>query len=329
MKNKNFKAAIIQDSPVFLNLAETITKAKILIREAAAHGANVIAFPESWFPGYPVWIDSAPKAAVWDYPPSKELFSILFDNSMEIPGRSFEELLGIAKETGVCLMLNVHEKRKGTLYNTSIYINGPNGEYKLHRKLVPTYTERLVWGRGDGSTINIIETEYGNLGGLICWEHWMPLARAAMHSLNETLHYACWPWVHELHQNASRNYAFEGQCFVLTCGCTLTKKEILEGYLSVAGGKGPGYELLDSMPFEADELVLKGHSAIIGPDAKYIAEPFENEAGIIYAELDSGKIAETRLFVDSEGHYSRPDVFTLNVDLSEHNNVNFNTRDLD
>ena len=318
----NFKTAIIQAPPVFLNLNETLIKAEGLLKDAAENGANVIAFPETWLPGYPVWIDSAPNSSIWDHAPAKELFAILYDNSVEDIEKTFKPLMKAAKLYSVYLIMSFHEKKNGTLYNTTIYISKNGKDYKLHRKLVPTYTERLVWGRGDGSTINVMQSEYGNIGGLICWEHWMPLARAAMHSLGETIHTACWPWVHELHQIASRNYAFEAQCFVLACGTLLSMNEVLEGFDSLNVNKPGARDLLASMPYKKDDIILKGGSAVIGPDAAYISGPdFENQ--IIYADVNTEMIAERRLFLDTDGHYSRPDIFSLEVNTRPMENVKF------
>ena len=153
----------------------------------------------------------------------ERLYQYLTENSLQIPGANFARLQKIAEQNALYLIVGVHERKGGTLYNTTIYLQ-PDGGYKIHRKLTPTYTERLVWGVGDGSTLNVLETPFGVLGGLICWEHWMPLARAAMHAKGETIHAAQFPTVHERHQIASRHYAFEGQCFVLTSGLCLVEK---------------------------------------------------------------------------------------------------------
>ena len=166
MKVRKVKVALVQEPPVFLNLNETIKKVKTLAKESSKNGANIIVFPETWLPGYPIWLDDAPKVAFWDYPPANRLYQYLADNSLEIPSKEFSDLQEIVKEFEAYIVIGVHERDGGTLYNTTIYF-APNGDYKIHRKLMPTYTERLVWGRGDGSTLNVIETPYGVLGGLI------------------------------------------------------------------------------------------------------------------------------------------------------------------
>ena len=225
----------------------------------------------------------------------------------------------IARQNSVYLIIGVHERSGGTLYNTTVYLQ-PDGEYKIHRKLTPTYTERLVWGVGDGSTLNVLETPYGILGGLICWEHWMPLARAAMHAKGEVIHTAQFPTVHERHQIASRQYAFEGQCFVLTSGCVVSKQDVLDGFLSLETGDDEVFALLDSME---KEKLQRGGSAIIAPDISYVVEPVFDEACIIYGELDLDLVKQGRLLLDTDGHYSRPDVFELRVNDKQNKNVIF------
>jgi nitrilase len=310
---ESVRVAVIQHSPVFLNLAESLVKAGDLVEEAAGKGAQVIVFPETWLPGYPVWLDYAPKAALWDHPPAKALFRLLVENSVSVGDASFQALLHMADKADAHVVMGVHERVGGTLYNTIIYVDRNGQDFQLHRKLVPTYTERMIWGRGDGSTLGVVETGYGNLGGLICWEHWMPLARAAMHAQQEVLHVAQWPAVKDLHQIASRHYAFEGQCFVIAAGSVLSRGELLAGYRSL-GVESEALEILESIPGRDDDLVLHGGSGVIRPDTSYAAGPVSGEACILYADLELGLVAEGNLALDTSGHYSRPDVFSLEVD---------------
>jgi predicted amidohydrolase len=220
----------------------------------------------------------------------------------------------------------VHEKRGGTLYNTLLTIDSDGHTFNLHRKLVPTFTERLVWGRGDGSTLRTHSTQYGRLGGLICWEHWMPLARAAMHAQHETLHVAQWPSVNRLHDLASRHYAFEGQCFVLAAGSVLSKREAIEGCRSLGPAASQGIELLEAMPGAGDDLLLKGGSAVIAPTTDYLAGPVLGEACILYAEIRPELITEGHFTLDVQGHYARPDVFTLEVNDQPQSTVAFRSQ---
>ena len=315
--------AVVQHPPVFLNLDASIEKACSLVEESAESGASLVVFPETWLPGYPLWIDSSPKAALWNHPPAKALYRLLADNSITIPGKHLDRLLEVARTTDTYLVMGAHERLGGTLYNTMILIHKNGEEFAVHRKLVPTYTERLVWGRGDGSTLSVLETEWGNLGGLICWEHWMPLARAAMHAKRETIHVAHWPWVRGLHQLASRHYAFEGQCFVIAAGCVLTKGDVLKGFHSLGVKDDQPLELLEALPGEDDDLLLKGGTSIIGPDYKYVVEPLWEEPGVVYAELELDRITEGHMLLDTDGHYSRPDVFRLEVNERPQSNVAF------
>jgi predicted amidohydrolase len=288
--------------------------------------ADLVVFPETWLPGYPVWIDSSPDAALWGHPPAKDLYRLLSRNSVTIPGRHLNQLLEIARATGTYVVMGAHERLGGTLYNTMIFIDKEGKDYQVHRKLVPTYTERLLWGRGDGSTLSVMDTEWGNLGGLICWEHWMPLARAAMHAKKETIHVAQWPWVRGLHQLASRHYAFEGQCFVIAAGSVLSKGDVIEGFHSLGEKDTQALELLESLPGRDEDLLMKGGSSVIGPDYRYVAEPLWEEAGIVCAELELDRIAEGHMVLDTDGHYSRPDVFRLEVNEQPQSNVSFTSQ---
>ena len=156
-------------------------------------------------------------------------------------------------------------------------------------------------------------TAAGRVGTLICWEHWMPLARQAMHESAEQIHVAAWPTVRDMYQVASRHYAFEGRCFVLAAGCVLKKEEILEGYRSLKVPGNEGFELLESVPSGDEDLVLTGGSAVIGPDGGYLAGPVFGDAAIVYADLELERITELRMSLDTDGHYSRPDVFRLEI----------------
>ncbi len=322
-----FKVAVVQHAPVFLNLEASLAKACALVEQAAGAGARIIAFPETWLPGYPVWLDYAPRSAEWDYAPAKALYRLLFENAVAIDepagGPHLEPLLSVAHRTGTYVVMGAHERDGGTLYNTILYI-GPDGhEFQIHRKLVPTYTERLVWGRGDGSTLGVMGTGYGNLGALICWEHWMPLARAAMHAQHETVHVAQWPAVRDLHQLASRHYAFEGQCFVLAAGVVLSRADVLDGIHSLDQPPSEAIEFLETIPGEDSDLLLQGGSAIIAPDSTYVSGPVFDEPAILYAELQPERITESYLTIDTQGHYSRPDVFHLKVNAHPQSNVTF------
>ncbi len=318
-----YKIAVVQYPPVYLNLEESTLLAQSYIEQAADEGARLIVFPETWLPGYPVWLDYAPNAGLWDHPPAKALYRVLSRNSLQINDQHFQGLQKTASRKKAIVVMGANERVGRTLYNTIFYFK-PDGTYALHRKLMPTYTERLVWGMGDGSTLPVIEDEDTRIGGLVCWEHWMPLARAAMHEKNEHIHIAQWPMVKDLHQTASRHYAFEGQCYVIAAGCTLTKEHMLEGLRStLRDDESSSLELIESIPDNDGERILRGGSCVIGPDTNYLIPPVNNEENLIFSELNIDLLTEGNLFLDANGHYSRPDVFELKVDTRAKKNVRF------
>ncbi len=310
MTIKPFIATAIQHPPVFLDLEKSVEKACDLIAQAAAEGAKLIVFGETWLTGYPVWFDLAPGAALWGSEAANDVYQRLYANSPKLGDSEIQRLGHAAKSAEAHVVIGLHEKEGSTLYNTILYL-GKDGEIMgHHRKLVPTYTERLIWGRGDGSTLEVFDTPLGKLGGLICWEHWMPLARYAYHSQGEQIHVAQWPTVNETHNIASRHYAFEGRCFVIAAGTVLHRDEVLAA----------GLPILEQIP-EEDTLVMRGGSCIIGPDGKYLAEPVFDAPGFVTAEIDlTGSIPHS-MTLDVTGHYSRPDVFTLEVNSERQSNI--------
>jgi nitrilase len=296
--------AAVQAAPVFLDRDATLDKAVALIQEAAGEGASLVTFPETWIPGYPSWIYHA---AEWDEPRSKRTFARLLANSVQVPSPATDALCAAAREADVHVVVGIHERDSdfstGTIYNSLLFIS-PEGEILgTHRKLVPTHAERIVWGRGDGSTLHVFETPLGRLGGLICWEHWMPLTRFAMHAKGEQIHVAAWPDADEVHHLASRHYAFEGRCYVVCVGSYTTAADLPEDF-----------ELADAMGVADDDVVLTGGSGIVGPDGRWLAGPVDGREGIVYAELDMARIGEEQQALDAAGHYNRPDVFSLTVD---------------
>ena len=314
--SESLQCAIIQAPPVFLNLEASVDRALELLGQARQTGAEFIAFGETWLTGYPVWIDSAPRAAIWGEESAKAIYRRLFEQSPTLDGPEVRKLHERAAELDCDVVLGMHEKSGNTLYNTLLML-GRDGQTRVpRRKLVPTYTERMIWGRGDGSTLGTLDTRSGPAGAMICWEHWMPALRQVLHAEHEVLHVALWPTAHDLHQLASRQYAFEGGCYVLCCGSTLTRTEAIEGYRSL--GEDEGLRLLESIE---DEQLMSGGAAIIGPDTQYVAGPAGPGDEILAAEIDPGRTAESRLLLDTDGHYSRPDIFRLLVDRSEQRNV--------
>jgi nitrilase len=300
------KAAIVQ-AELAPDLASGIEATDRLTGDAARDGAALVAFPETWLPGYPAWLDVCRDVALWNHAPVKQVFARMAENSVVVEGESGRALQRIARTHGVTLVLGVTERidagvGRGTLYNALLTF-GPDGALlNHHRKLVPTYTERMVWGPGDAHGLRAVDTPPGRVGGLVCWEHWMPLARQAMHESGEDIHVAVWPTVHEMHQVASRQYAFEGRCFVLAIGSLLRAKDLpreLE----------PHPERVTS----PEQYVLRGGSAIIGPDGAYLAGPVYDAPCTLYAELDLNRVREESMSLDVAGHYHRPDCLELVV----------------
>jgi nitrilase len=321
--NTTCRASIVQYPPAFLDLNASVDRACAHIRDAARGGAQLVVFPETWLPGYPVWLDEAPGAGLWGEAGPKRLYQALVENALSLPGPALYRLLGAAKDANAYVVIGAHERLGGTLYNSMVYLAPDGVTWSVHRKLIPTYTERLVWGQGDGSTMSVVATPFGALGGLICWEHWMPLARAAMHAQHEAIHVAQWPTVHELHQVASRHYAFEGQCFVLAAGTVLSRQDAIDGATRAGVTDPASTRMLEGMRGGNDTLLLRGGSAIIAPSADYLAGPVFDRTAILYADLDPALIAQGHLVLDSAGHYSRPDVFRLEVDTRPRRDVTF------
>ena len=301
------KVAAVQAAPFYLDLSRSVEKAVGLISDAAMQGARLIVFPETWLPGYPAWLDCCRDVALWDHPPVKKVFARLMENSVAVPGPATEALAAAAHEHGVVLNISVHERviegaGRGTLYNTMLTFGSDGSLLNRHRKIMPTYTERMIWGQGDGSSLHAVDTEVGRIGGLICWEHWMPLARQVLHDSGEDIHIAAWPQVKEMNLIASRHYAFEGRCFVIACGGVMRASEL-----------PPELEPIESLKQAPDSFVLNGGSAIIAPDGALLAGPAFNEEVILTADLDLSQIAEENLALDVTGHYSRPDIFDVKL----------------
>lgn len=300
--------AVVQAAPIPLDFAAGIEKAVRLAREAIDRGARVVAFGETFLGGYPLWLDEAPGAALWDHPGTKALHAIMLEQAVVAGDARLLPLQELADASGAAISIGTHERMRRSLVNNQMTFR-PGLPVLDHRKLVPTHGERLIWARGDGSTLGVHQAEWGHLGTLICWEHWMPLARAAMHNLGEDVHVAAWPTVRESHAIASRHYAIEGRCFVLAAGLVQVKDDLLDG-LERVGGDAAAREMLEAIP---GEILNRGGSLIAAPDTRVIAQAGEGEETLL-AELDLSEIAEGLTSLDTDGHYARPDVFEFTVD---------------
>ena len=304
---KTLPAAIVQAAPIPLCIDHGVEQVVELAEQAAQNGAKLIAFGETFLGGYPIWLDEASDAALWDHPGTKALHAILMEQAIVEKDPRLAKLQELVDAKDLIISVGAHERIRSSLYNNQMIFRA-NEKPLYHRKLVPTHGERLIWNRGDGSTINVHNSPHGNIGNLICWEHWMPLARAAMHNLEEVVHIAAWPTVRETYGVASRHYAFEGGCFVLAAGTLLHHKNVVSG-LKAAGGSSDALDLINQIP---DKQLQFGGSMIIGPDGMVISEANDDEK-ILFAELGTAKAEEAKTALDTDGHYSRPDIFELTV----------------
>jgi nitrilase len=290
------RVAAVQAAPVFLDRDATIDKIGTLTKEAAAAGARLVAFPEGFVPTYPDW--------VWRTNPwaDGEWYARWIDQCVDVPGPACAALGDIARENEVHLAVPVNERDGGTVYNTILYF-GPDGALLgKHRKLVATGGERLVWGMGDGSTLPVFDTPFGRLGGLICWENYMPLARAAMYEQGVDILLApTWDnsdvWVASM-----RHIAKEGRCYVLGITSCLRGSDVPAGI--------PGR---DDIYGGDDDWMSRGNTVIVDPYGEILAGPISETEGILYAEVDTAKVRQSRRQFDVVGHYARPDVFKLSV----------------
>ncbi len=302
-KSGSFTIAAVQAAPVFLDREKTIAKACKLIAEAAGRGARLIVFPEAFVPTYPDW--------VWAVPPSEEgllheLYAELIANSVDVPSDATAKLCQAARRAKAMVAIGVNERNaeaSGTsLYNTLLYIDAEGSIVGKHRKLVPTNAERLVWAAGDGSTLQAFDTPLGKVGGLICWENYMPLARYAMYAWGTQIYLApTWDrgstWTATL-----QHIAKEGRVYVVGCSIVLRKDDIPDRY----AWKQRFYA-------KAGEWINVGDSAIVAPGGEFIAGPVRMKEEILYAEVDLAQVSASRYMFDAAGHYGRPDVFELLV----------------
>jgi len=296
--------AVVQAAPILFDREATVDKTCRLLKEAADNGAQLILFPEAFIPAYPRGL-SFGSVVGQRKPEGRRNFQRYWDNAVDVPGAVTQAIGNVARECHVYVGVGVIEKDTefsgGTLYCTLLYF-GPDGELSgKHRKLMPTGSERLIWGAGDGSTLTAIETEIGTLGGLICWENYMPLARMAMYAKGVEIYLAPTADCRDTWQATLQHIACEGRCFVLGCN-QFVKKTMYPDNLEML-------EELDDFP----ETICRGGSVIISPFGEILEGPLYDTEGILYAELDMGKIAQGKFDFDAAGHYARPDVFQLVV----------------
>jgi nitrilase len=303
------RVAAVQAAPVFLDREATVDKAIGLFEKAVADGAQLVVFPETFIPTYPEWVW---RTKPWDDDASA-LYARLLDQSVVIGSPTTDALADAARRLGAHLSIGVNERGGDTLYNTQLLFDD-HGELVInHRKLMPTGGERLVWGFGDGSTLTVVPTALGRIGGLTCWENYMPLARAAIYAQGVDIYLApTWDngacWVPTM-----QHIAKEGRCHVI-------------GVNSCIRGSDVGAEVprrAEVYGEADDDFLSRGNTVICGPNGDILAGPLVGEAGIITAELDLDAAREARMYFDAVGHYSRPDVLELVVHRGEQRPVRF------
>jgi len=304
LSHSNVKVAVVQAAPVLFDRESTVEKTCRLTAAAAAEGARLILFPEAFIPCYPRGLSFG--TVVGSRSPAGRLtWQSYWANAVEVPSPATEALGAAARRAGAYLAVGVIERDSqfshGTLYCTLLYF-GPDGRLLgKHRKLKPTASERLIWGEGDGSTLTVLETEFGKMGGLICWENYMPLARMALYGKGVEIYLAPTADARDTWQATLRHIACEGRCFVLGCNQFVTKSMYPAGL--------EGIEDLANQP----EVVCRGGSAIISPLGQVLSGPLYDQEGTLFADIDLAEVARGKFDFDAVGHYARPDVFQLIV----------------
>jgi aliphatic nitrilase len=302
------RIAAVQAEPVWFDLAATVEKTITLIAEAAESGVDVIAFPETWLPGYPIFL--------WAYtvPEQMPFLARYHANSPTVDGPEIAAIRDAARAGNITVVVGLSEKDHGSLYMAQLLI-GPTGDILLHRrKLKPTHAERTLFGEGDGSDLQVIDTPNGRLGALNCWEHLQPLVKFSMYAQHEQIHVAGWPcfgifaehpslgW--EASMAVSRTYALEGGTFVVVS-------------TQILSAEGAQHFLVNGAPSPIVDLG-GGYARVYGPEGALLTEPLDpHSEGLVIADLDFAAIDIAKKFADPVGHYSRPDVFTLTVDRTK------------
>jgi nitrilase len=310
MKDENtpLRVCAAQQAPVFLDREATLEKACDLIAEAAKNGAKLIVFPETFLPCYPCWVW---KIAAGESQQVEALYLEYLEHAVSVPGPVVDRLCKVAKQCAINVVMGISERNdeasRTTMYNTLLYFDETGRYLGKHRKLVPTGGERIIWGMGDGSTLDVYDFPFGRVGGLICWENYMPLARYAMYSRGPKIYVApTWdrgePWL-----STVRHIAKEGRVFVIGVAIAM--------HLDHLPDRFEFKQRYD--PTRNDGWINSGDSIIVDPSGKVLAGPLHNQEGLLYADLDLQHGHAIKWELDVCGHYARPDVFQLIVDREE------------
>lgn len=295
------RAAVVQDFPVVFDREATLVKVRELAHQAAARGAELVVFPEAFVSGYPKGLDFGARIGM-RLPGGREDFRRYFQSAVDIPGPAIEALGAAAKESRVHLVIGVIERELGTLYCTICFFSPEGILLGKHRKLMPTAMERLVWGFGDGSTMPVFDTPVGRIGAVICWENYMPMFRMYMYSKGIQIYCAPTADDRDTWLPSMQHIALEGRCFVISACQYLRRRDCPEKFDAIQGN-------------DPDTVLMRGGSCIIGPLGEVLAAPHFEGPVILQADLDLDRIPEGKYDLDTPGHYARPDVFRLQVNL--------------
>jgi nitrilase len=304
--------AIVQHPAAILDLPTSLERAAHHVTDAAARGAGLVVFPETWLTTYPAWVFGL---AGWRDETARHWHALALEHSVVLDhtgglGDGLAPVREAARDAGVTVAIGINERAavaSGSAYN-SLVVLGPDGStLNLHRKLMPTHTERIAWAAGDAAGLRVVDTPVGRVGGLICWEHFHPLARHALHVQQEEIHVAVWPDVPESHCIASRSYALEGRCHVISAA-QIVSVDDLPDELRAAYRAGVGPDA------PSEGLLFNGGSHVVAPDGSWVLEPVYDRVDTLLATFDTDARYGELLDLDVAGHYTRPDVFRLEVD---------------
>lgn len=308
------KIAIVQESPVLLNKTETISFAVNAIQSAAEGGAELVVFPEAFISGYPAWIWRLRPGGDWGV--NEELHGKIIESAVDVKSGELQPLYDAAKEHKVTVVCGMNEKDhqhgSGTLYNTVVVISAEGELLNHHRKLMPTNPERMVWGMGDGRGLKVVDTPVGKVGTLICWENYMPLARYALYAQGVEVYVAPTYDSGDAWIGTMQHIAREGRCWVVCSGVALTVDDIPDDF--------PNKE---SLYPDGETWVNTGDSVVVAPGGEIVTGPMRQEKGLLFAEIDASTVAASRRALDVTGHYSRPDIFALEVNTQEQRPAKF------
>lgn len=317
MKNSHLlKVALAQISPVWLKKQATLKKIETQKEEAAQNKAELVVFGEGLLPGYPFWL-ALTNGTHWDTTVNKELHAFYVRNAVSIENGDLDTVCALAKKYNLAVYLGIIERpldRGGhSIYASLVYVNEKGNIQSVHRKLQPTYDERLTWAPGDGHGLRVHPLKDFTVGGLNCWENWMPLPRAALYGQGENMHIAVWPGSDHNTKDITRFIARESRSYVLSVSALMKVEDVPEDT-----------PYLDTILKKAPSILANGGSCIAGPNGEWLVEPVVNKAGNIYHTLDFNRIYEERQNFDPVGHYSRPDVTKLTVNRERQSTIKLN-----